>query len=129
MEPWLKGLVATACVVVIGWGGYLGWNEFDRQMTLRRAAQADQALAEIAQARRADAEKKQAEAAANREQLAGAQRKAGECHSAANWLRNYAAIEHPKDAPPKADLISKVKECAAQSVLNVDDLADMKPYL
>lgn len=39
MDGWLKGLVATACVVVIAGGAYYGWSEYDRKQTAERARQ------------------------------------------------------------------------------------------
>lgn len=47
MEGWLKALIASACVVVIAGGGYLGWKEY-RAAQVRAAAQvqADKIAAE-----------------------------------------------------------------------------------
>jgi len=39
MDGWLKGLVATACVVVIAGGAYYAWSEFDREQSVNRASQ------------------------------------------------------------------------------------------
>lgn len=47
MEPWLKGLIATACVVVIGWGGYLALQEYEHRQEVKRAAQAERDLIAI----------------------------------------------------------------------------------
>lgn len=45
MEGWLKGLVATACVVIISCGGYYAWNELKGWRLARSEAAAANRMA------------------------------------------------------------------------------------
>ncbi|MBN9078515.1 MAG: hypothetical protein BGN87_00130 [Rhizobiales bacterium 65-79] len=129
MDAWLKGLIAAACIVIIGWGVYLGWQEFERQTTISREIQTRDALAEIVRLQRLEADAKLSMAAAEREKQSQIQSKRNACHQAANWLRDYAVMPQPKGAPPKDTLVSKIKICATDGTLDAGDAFDMKPYL
>lgn len=118
MDGWLKALIAAACCVVIGWGSYLGWFEFQRRVEAARIAQIEQDLAT-------------AEAAEIRKQQEIARRTArnAECHRIANDLRSYKIFDAPKDVAPKAELVVQIKQCAADGKLGRDDATDMRPFL
>lgn len=125
MEPWLKSLIATACVVVIGWGGYLGWMEFQRRAYIAAAAQSAKDLEAIQNEQKQKADAQYADWLKQQELLNIRSR----CHDLANQMRDYNVIAAPKGAMPKDQLVAEIKKCASEDKLSADDRVDMQPYL
>lgn len=42
MDGWLKGLIATACVVIIAGGGYFAWSQYQANKSREEAKQAQE---------------------------------------------------------------------------------------
>lgn len=125
METWLKGLVAAACIVVIGWGGYLGWMEYQRRSQIAAEIEATKDLASL----QVELKKWRAEqdvAWLKSQELMNIRSR---CHNLANQMRDYQVFTQPKNTLPKGQLTLEIKKCASENRFSVEDVADMKPYL
>lgn len=114
MEPWLKGLVATACVVVIGWGGYLALQEYEHRQEAQRAAQAERDLIAIKKERESQSSgAKWLQAQQDTSLISLCQKALNEAKSAAG-----GAIEQ--------DVRQRIEKCISGGRLPAEDVAEAR---